>query len=120
MRSFCGKFKNILWKNVYNVSGDDVCYCPICLGKVKLWNGQDPNKIYKKQRCFHHIDGTCSQESQVHFAYKNWLLEKGSRFKVNDKLYEVESAVVEKTIHTSFGDYSFITWNICKSCIFDF
>lgn len=28
------------WKNVYNVSGDDVCYCPICLGKVKLWNGQ--------------------------------------------------------------------------------
>lgn len=59
----------------------------------------------KKQRCFHHIDGTCSQESQVHFAYKNWLLEKGSRFKVNDKLYEVESAVVEKTIHTSFGDY---------------
>lgn len=93
------------WKNVYNVSGDDVCYCPICLGKVKLWNGQDLNKIYKKQRCFHHIDGTCSQESQVHFAYKNWLLEKGSRFKVNDKLYEVESAVVEKTIHTSFGDY---------------
>lgn len=93
------------WKNVYNVSGDDVCYCPICLGKVKLWNGQDPNKIYKKQRCFHHIDGTCLQESQVHFAYKNWLLEKGSRFKVNDKLYEVESAVVEKTIHTSFGDY---------------
>lgn len=93
------------WKNVYNVSGSDVLYCPICLGRVKLWNGQDPNKIYKKQRCFHHIDGTCSQESQVHFAYKNWLLEKGSRFKVNDKLYEVESAVVEKTIHTSFGDY---------------
>ena len=59
------------WKNVYNVSGDDVCYCPICLGKVKLWNGQDPNKIYKKQRCFHHIDGSCSQESQVHFAYNN-------------------------------------------------
>lgn len=93
------------WKNVYNVSGDDVCYCPICLGKVKLWNGQDPNKIYKKQRCFHHIDGVCSQESQVHFVYKNWLLEKGSKFKVGDKLYEVESAVVEKTIHTSFGDY---------------
>nr|DAI99837.1 MAG TPA: competence protein [Caudoviricetes sp.] len=93
------------WKNVYNVSGDDVCYCPICLGKVKLWNGQAPNKIYKKQRCFHHIDGSCSQESQVHFAYKNWLLEKGSKFKVGDKLYEVESTVVEKTIHTSFGDY---------------
>lgn len=93
------------WKNVYNISGDDVCYCPICLGKVKLWNGQDPDKIYKKQRCFHHIDGACSQESQVHFAYKNLLLEKGSKFKVNDKLYEVESAVVEKTIHTSFGDY---------------
>ncbi len=53
------------WKNVYNVSGDDVCYCPICLGKVKLWNGQDPNKTYKKQRCFHHIDGMCTQERYI-------------------------------------------------------
>jgi len=44
------------WKNVYNVSGNDICYCPICLGRVKLWNGQDPNKIYLKQRCFHHIE----------------------------------------------------------------
>lgn len=26
------------WKNVYNVSGSDVLYCPICLGRVKLWN----------------------------------------------------------------------------------
>lgn len=24
------------WKNVYNVSGDDILYCPICLGRVKL------------------------------------------------------------------------------------
>ena len=93
------------WKNVYNVSGSDVCYCPICLGKVKLWNGQNPNKVYKKQRCFHHIDGVCSQESRIHFAYKNWLLEPNSKFKIKENVYEVASAEVEKTVHTSFGDY---------------
>lgn len=93
------------WKNVYNVSGDDVLYCPICSGRVKLWNGQDPNRTYKKQRCFHHIDSICSQESRIHFAYKTWLIEKGSRFKVGDTIYEVASAEIEKTFHTSFGDY---------------
>lgn len=93
------------WKNVYNVSGSDVLYCPICLGRVKLWNGQDPNKIYKKQRCFHHIDGICSQESRIHFAYKTWLLEKGSKFKVEETVYEVYKSEIEKTYHTKFGDY---------------
>lgn len=93
------------WKNVYNVSGSDVLYCPICLGRVKLWNGQDPNKAYKKQRCFHHIDGMCSQESRIHFAYKTWLLEQGSKFKVGETIYEVVNSEIEKTFHTKFGDY---------------
>lgn len=93
------------WKNVYNVSGDDVLYCPICLGRVKLWNGQDPDKTYKKQRCFHHIDGMCSQESRIHFAYKTWLLEKGSKLKVGEIVYEVKNSKIEKTLHTKFGDY---------------
>lgn len=93
------------WKNVYNVSGSDVLYCPICLGRVKLWNGQDPNKTYQKQRCFHHIDGMCSQESRIHFAYKTWLLEQGSKFKVGEIIYEVVNSEIEKTFHTKFGDY---------------
>ena len=93
------------WKNVYNVSGSDVLYCPICLGRVKLWNGQDPNKTYQKQRCFHHIDGMCSQESRIHFAYKTWLLKQGSKFKVGETIYEVTNSEIEKTFHTKFGDY---------------
>lgn len=93
------------WKNVYNVSGSDVLYCPICLGRVKLWNGQDPNKAYKKQRCFHHIDGMCSQESRIHFAYKTWLLKQGSKFKVGETIYEVVNSEIEKTLYTKFGDY---------------
>ena len=93
------------WKNVYNVSGSDVLYCPICLGRVKLWNGQDPEKIYKKQKCFHHIDGMCSQESRLHFAYKTWLLEEGSKFIVNGKIYEVKEAKIEQILHTSYGIY---------------
>ena len=83
------------WKNVYNVSGSDVLYCPICLGRVKLWNGQDPDKTYKKQKCFHHIDGMCSQENRIHFAYKTWLLEKGSKFKVGENVYEVANSEIE-------------------------
>lgn len=93
------------WKNVYNVSGSDVLYCPICLGRVKLWNGQDPNKTYQKQRCFHHIDGMCSQESRIHFAYKTWLLKQGSKFKVGETIYEVTNSEIEKTFHTKFGIY---------------
>ena len=93
------------WKNVYNVSGSDVLYCPICLGRVKLWNGQDPNKTYQKQRCFHHIDGMCSQESRIHFAYKTWLLKQGSKFKVGETIYEVTNSEIEKTFHTKFGVY---------------
>ena len=93
------------WKNVYNVSGDDILYCPMCLGRVKLWNGQNPNKTYKKQRCFHHIDGACTQESRVHFAYKTWLLEKGNKFKVDGIIYEVETSEVEKTFNTEYGNY---------------
>lgn len=93
------------WKNVYNVSGSDVLYCPICLGRVKLWNGQDPNKIYQKQRCFHHIDGMCSLESRIHFAYKTWLLKQESKFKVGETIYEVVNSEIEKTYHTKFGDY---------------
>lgn len=93
------------WKNVYNVSGSDVLYCPICLGRVKLWNGQDHNKIYKKQKCFHHIDGMCLKESKIHFAYKTWLLEHGSKFKVDNKVYEVKTSEIEKTLYTEFGNY---------------
>ena len=40
------------WKNVYNVSGNDICYCPICLGRVKLWNGQNPNKTYQREQIY--------------------------------------------------------------------
>lgn len=92
-------------KNVYNVTGDDICYCPICLGRVKLWNGQDPNRTYLKQKCFHHIDGMCSQESRVHFAYKTWLIEENSKFKVGDELYEVKSVKLEQTLKTTYGNY---------------
>lgn len=93
------------WRSVYNAKADDVFYCPICLGRVKLWNGQDKNKLYKKQKCFHHIDGMCSQESRIHFAYKHWLLETGSKFKVGDNIYEVKESFIEITLKTKFGNY---------------
>lgn len=93
------------FRNVYNVTGDDICYCPICLGRVKLWNGQNPDKVYQKQRCFHHIDGMCSHESRIHFAYKSWLLERHSKFQVGDKIYEVKDVKIENTLKTTYGNY---------------
>lgn len=91
--------------NVYNATGNKIYYCPICSGKVKLWNGQDPNRKYLKQRCFHHIDGMCSQESRIHFAYKTWLLEENSQFKVGEDLYKVKSVKLEQTLKTTYGNY---------------
>lgn len=91
--------------NVYNAKASDEYYCPICLGKVKLWYGQDPNKVYKKQRHFHHLDCACSIESRIHFAYKTWLLNEGSKFIVDGNIYAVKEAEVEKTFHTQYGDY---------------
>jgi hypothetical protein len=47
----------------------------------------------------------CTKESQLHFFCKNWLFEKGSKFYIKDRLYEVGSVEIEKTWNTKFGDY---------------
>ena len=57
------------------------------------------------QQHFYHTDGGCSEETFVHYICKTWLFEKGCRFIVCDIEYEVKNIEVEKTLHTSFGDY---------------
>lgn len=75
--------------------------CPCCGGIVK------PRALdsSKEQSHYYHQTGKCTKESQLHFFCKNWLFEKGSKFYVSDELFEVASVDIEKTYHTSFGDY---------------
>lgn len=75
--------------------------CPCCGGIVK------PRALNssKEQSHYYHQTGKCTKESQLHFFCKNWLFEEGSKFYVNEELFEVASVDIEKTYHTSFGDY---------------
>lgn len=75
--------------------------CPCCGGIVK------PRALNseKEQSHYYHKTGKCTKESQLHFFCKNWLFEKGSKFYIDNELFEVESIDIEKVHSTSFGDY---------------
>ena len=79
-------------------------YCPCCKGIVKP-RAYKKDKNYQVQAHYYHETGGCNEETFVHYICKTWLFEKGCKFIVNDIQYEVENIEVEKTLHTSFGDY---------------
>ena len=79
-------------------------YCPCCKGIVKP-RAYKKDKNYQVQAHYYHETGGCNEETFVHYICKTWLFEKGCKFIVNDTQYEVENIEVEKTLHTSFGDY---------------
>ena len=76
-------------------------YCPCC-GGIVLPRAKDSKK---EQSHYYHKTGQCTKESQLHFFCKNWLFEKGSKFYIENDLYEVDSIAIEKTWRTRFGDY---------------
>lgn len=69
-------------------------YCPICgtevksrLGEVNAW-------------CFAHEKGNCSSESMFHFWYKNKLIEKGDKFRIESDIereYICKEILVEQS-----------------------
>ena len=79
-------------------------YCPCCKGLIKP-RAYKKDVEYQIQPHFYHETGGCSEESYIHYICKNWLFEKGCKFFVNKTQYEVETIEIEKTLHTSFGDY---------------
>ena len=79
-------------------------YCPCCKGLIKP-RAYKKDVNYQVQPHFYHETGGCSDETYVHYICKNWLFEKGCKFIVYDVEYEVDRIEIEKTLHTSFGDY---------------
>lgn len=76
-------------------------FCPCCGGTVKP-RALDSNK---EQSHYYHKTGKCTKESQLHFFCKNWLFEEGSKFYIDDELFEVASIEIERKYSTPFGDY---------------
>lgn len=93
------KFANLI--HVQKSDKEKTYYCPCCGGIVNP-RALDSNK---EQSHYYHVTGKCTKESQLHFFCKNWLFEKGSKFYINNELYEVKTVDIEKTYSTPFGDY---------------
>ena len=93
------EFANLI--HVKKADKDNNYFCPCCGGTVK------PRALdrTKEQSHYYHVTGKCTKESQLHFFCKNWLFEEGSKFYVDDSLFEVESIEIEKPYETPFGKY---------------
>ena len=93
------EFANLI--HVKKADGDNDYYCPCCGGIVKP-RALDSNK---EQSHYYHKTGKCTKESQLHFFCKNWLFETGSKFYIEDELFEVSSIEIEESHCTPFGEY---------------
>ena len=93
------EFANLI--HVKKANKDNNYFCPCCGGNVK------PRALdsTKEQSHYYHVTGKCTKESQLHFFCKNWLFDEGSKFYVDDSLFEVKSIEIEKPYDTPFGKY---------------
>ena len=96
------KDNNGKYISVLNSDNTKEYFCPICNGIVK------PRALNskKEQPHYYHVDESCSNESQLHWMFKNWLFDKGTKFLVNDKEYVIDTCEVEVVIKTQYGDYN--------------
>ncbi|MGM9988412.1 MAG: hypothetical protein ACI35O_14445 [Bacillaceae bacterium] len=79
--------------------------CPIC-GSSLLPKATESKKVTPH---FAHVDvSKCNSESQIHWWFKNSLIEPGDEFKIasdKERLYKCKEILVEHPYPTSFGEY---------------
>lgn len=90
--------------HIRDTKDDCEYFCPCCRNSIKP-RANKKDKEYQVQAHFYHVNGSCDEESRVHWIYKNWLFKSGSKFYVENTLSEVDHVEIEKTHKTSFGDY---------------
>lgn len=90
--------------HIRDAKEEEVYYCPCCHGLVKP-RAYKCDKDYEVQPHYYHASGGCSDETRLHWLYKNWLFKYGSQFYIQDKLYTVDHVEIEKSHKTSFGIY---------------
>ena len=90
--------------HIEDVRENQSYYCPCCKGLIKP-RAYKRAIDYQVQPHFYHETGGCREETYIHYICKNWLFEKGCKFIVDNRKYEVEKIEVEKSLHTSFGNY---------------
>lgn len=90
--------------HIEDVRENQSYYCPCCKGLIKP-RAYKKTIDYQVQPHFYHETGGCREETYVHYICKNWLFEKGCKFIVDNCEYEVEKIEIEKSLHTSFGNY---------------
>ena len=81
---------------------DETYYCPVCNGEVKA-RAIESDKV--QPHFYHTTESNCSNESILHWMFKNWLFESGSVFKVDNEEFIVNRFEMEKLIDTPFGEY---------------
>lgn len=83
-------------------NNDDIYYCPVCNGVVKP-RAKNSDKV--QPHYYHTTETNCSNESILHWMFKNWLFEEGSKFIIDKNIYSVKSFEIEKSFDTPFGNY---------------
>jgi hypothetical protein len=81
---------------------DEIYFCPVCGGEVKS-RAVDSNKV--QPHFYHTTETNCSNESILHWMFKNWLFEVGSKFIIEKDEFIVNKFEMEEPIETPFGEY---------------
>ena len=98
------EFENyVLIDEINDINKDKDFVCPVCGGVVK------PRCLNSKliSKHFYHVNASdCSNESIMHFWYKNEFIVNGDVFYIDDVKYVCKEVLIEQQYNTSFGRYT--------------
>ena len=93
------EFANLI--HISKSKSNETYYCPCCNGIVN----RRALSSEKVQSHYYHLTGKCTKQEQINWFCKNWLFAEGSKFYVENVLYEVLNIEIEPSVETKFGKY---------------